>query len=49
MEQVFVKLVNQPAGKKKSLKDLLDEMTDETQENKDSESASDDNNKSEEV
>lgn len=50
LEQVFVKLVNQPAGKKKSLKDLLDEMTDETQENKDSESAlDDDDNKSEEV
>jgi ABC-2 type transport system ATP-binding protein len=32
LEQIFIKLVNQPAGKRKSLKDLLDEMTDESEE-----------------
>lgn len=31
LEQIFIKLVNQPAGKRKSLKDLLDEMTDESE------------------
>lgn len=31
LEQIFVNLVNQPAGKKKSLRDLLDEMTDESE------------------
>ena len=31
LEQVFVNLVNQPAGKKKSLQELLDEMDDESQ------------------
>ncbi len=31
LEQIFIKLVNQPAGKKKSLKDLLEEMTDESE------------------
>ncbi len=30
LEQIFVNLVNKPAGKKKSLKDLLDEMEDES-------------------
>lgn len=30
LEQVFVKLVNQPAGKKKSLQALLDELEDES-------------------
>ncbi|MGN0631555.1 MAG: ABC transporter ATP-binding protein [Ruminococcus sp.] len=31
LEQIFVNLVNQPAGKKKSLKDLLDEMDNESE------------------
>ena len=31
LEQIFVNLVNQPAGKKKTLKDLLNEMEDESQ------------------
>ncbi len=38
LEQVFIKLVNQPAGKRKSLKELLDEMEDESGETPDSES-----------
>lgn len=37
LEQIFVNLVNQPAGKKKSLKDLLDEMADESESISDSE------------
>lgn len=39
LEQIFVNLVKQPAGKKKSLKDLLDEMDNEaenTEDNNDS-------------
>lgn len=30
LEQIFIKLVNQPAGKRKSLKELLEEMDDES-------------------
>ncbi|MDE6019466.1 MAG: ABC transporter ATP-binding protein [Ruminococcus sp.] len=37
LEQIFVKLVNQPAGKRKSLKDLLEEMSDESDENENKE------------
>lgn len=47
LEQIFVNLVNQPAGKKKSLKDLLEEMDDETENVQDSNN--DDTNESEEV
>lgn len=46
LEQIFVNLVNQPAGKKKSLKDLLDEMDDESE---DSQEENDNTNESEEV
>ncbi|MGN0584689.1 MAG: ABC transporter ATP-binding protein [Ruminococcus sp.] len=50
LEQIFVNLVNQPAGKKKSLKDLLDEMTDESESISDGEdSGSSDADESEEV
>lgn len=47
LEQIFVNLVNQPAGKKKSLKDLLEEMADETENVQDSNNY--DTNESEEV
>ena len=47
LEQIFVGMVNQPAGKKKSLQDLLDEMEDESDtssENEESKESSDQEN-----
>ncbi len=47
LEQIFVGMVNQPAGKKKSLQDLLDEMEDESDtssENEESQESSDQEN-----
>ena len=44
LEQIFVNLVNQPAGKKKSLQDLLEEMEDVNQESASEEPSAEDEN-----
>lgn len=44
LEQIFVNLVNQPAGKKKSLQDLLEEMEDVNQESASEELSAEDEN-----